>query len=378
MAQLIAAIRNAEDAATAVTNYSQARSLDKNNVELYDTYMKKMLTLGYPRIAVYPAMVLIRLQPKNGTAWGVVGYNDAKQGRYLTAFMSTIRGLQLLPDDPAIQYNAGALTAWYETLSVKPTLSGSFKALLAQQSQQWLEKAKFAEGHRKGKSEFSGWAERIERLKADIAPAETAAKAAALESSEATDTYRQYGLAIARLKDDVKVLARLLNNEDRDLRRNTDYYRRRRTRTIIALRERIRDKQGKISALKNNRERVRKEMVEKAGLLKDAEQALAKAGTALWTEKKTLPLLAWLPPAVDGVITPEAKSPPILAADTQPATGPAPEVQLEMAKLLLQNNRKHKAMAILEVIVKKYPDTKAAKQAAELLKVLKRTGLEQI
>ena len=39
-----------------------------------------------------------------------------------------------------------------------------------------------------------------------------------------------------------------------------------------------------------------------------------------------------------------------------------------MAKLLLQNNRTQKAKAILELIIKKYPDSKAAKEAAELLK----------
>ena len=45
-----------------------------------------------------------------------------------------------------------------------------------------------------------------------------------------------------------------------------------------------------------------------------------------------------------------------------------------MAKLLLKNEATQKAMAILTEIVKKYPDSEAAKEAAKLLKGMN-TGL---
>lgn len=380
MDRIIAAIRNAKDANSAAANYARARKIGKDNVELYDAYMKTMLTLGHPKIALYPALELRRLRAKNGTAWGVVGYNDARRGRYLTAFTSTIHGMQLLPDDPGIQHNAGTLMAWYESLSMKPALSGSFKVLLSKQSKQWLEKAKFAEAHRKATSEFSARAERIERLKADVASAQTASRTAARESSQATVRYRQYRRAIAKLEDDVKALRRRWYKERRD-RGKLD--RARREILIAELSERIADRRRKISTLKKDLYRVRKEMVEKADLLKKAKRALAKPRKALWAEESIKPSLTWIPPAVDGVITPEAKSPPPMpAADTQPASQPSAvssaEVQLKTAKVLLQNDRTQRAMAILVVIVKNHPNTKAAKEAADLLRKLRRSGLEDL
>ena len=43
MVGLIVAIRDAKDAASAANSYARACTLDKDDVELYDTYMKKML-----------------------------------------------------------------------------------------------------------------------------------------------------------------------------------------------------------------------------------------------------------------------------------------------------------------------------------------------
>ncbi len=379
-AKLIAAIREASDVKTAATNYSQARTMDKDNPELYDTYMKKMLKLGHPKIALYPAMELRRLQAKNGTAWGVIGYSDAKRSRYLLALTSTIRGLQLLPDDPGIQHNAGVLVAWYQTRRLKPRLAPDLKAMLADNSEQWLGKAKYAEAHNKCKSDFAARAKRIEKLKAEIAPAEKAANAADRESRRATTRYKDCARSIDRLRRDTRALEKRLDTTKRNRvaagPKNWRYY----DRLIRRIRTRIRASETKFRSLRRNRDQYRNQAVKKADLFDKAMKILAKAKASLRAEEKAQPSLSWLPPAVDGVITPESKTPPTFAAThaqpaSQPSTAPAPEAQLKMARLLLENNRRSKAMAILELILKKHPDTKAAKEAAELLKELKRTGL---
>ncbi len=372
MVEWIVAIRDAKDVASAAKSYGKARTLDKDDVELYEEYMKKMLTFGHPKIAVYPAMELRRLQAKNGTAWGVLGYNDAKRGNYLLAFMSTIQGMALLPADPGIQNNTGILMAWYETRPLKPKLSVTLKALLEEHSQQWLEKAKYAKVHRKSTTELSARVERIGKLKAKVTPAQKAAKAAASESSQATGRYRQYSAAIANLQDDVRALNQAYSRASRY--RSTDTYtsRSRNYSLMSQIRSKISAKTSQIYSLKRSGYSLRSYAVKKAAVAKETKQTLHKAQSALKAEERIKLSLTWMPPAVDGVITPEGEKPPKFTSTggdpTSKPSASAADVQLKMAKLLLQNNRTQKAKAILELIIKKYPDSKAAKEAAELLK----------
>ncbi len=380
--EFIVAIRDAKDVATAATSYSKARTLDKNDTEIYEEYMKKMLTFGYPKIALYPAMELRRLQAKNGTAWGVLGYSDAKRGRYLPAFLSTMRGMQLLPDDPAIQNNAGILLAWYETRSLKPKLAPDFATMLSENSQEWFEKVKFAENHRKCTPEFSARVERIEKLKEEIRPAEKAARSAASDSSRASATYRKYSRAIANLEDDLRDLRRDYDKASRYNRTDSYLERSRRYRLASDIRSRMSSKQSRISSLKSEGYSVRRKAKASAEILSEAKKVLAKAQTALKAEESTKPSLTWLPPAVDGVITPENPNPPNFAAHREATSRPSAlslaEVRLKMAKLLLKNEATDKAVVILTEIVKKYPDTKAAKEAGELIKKHKTKGFGEL
>ncbi len=369
---LIVSIRDAKDVATAATNYSKARAIDKDDTEVHDEYMKKMLTFGHPKIAAYPAMELKRLQAKNGTAWAVMGYNDAKKGKYLPAFLSTMRGMQLLPDNPGIQNNAGVLLAWYETRHLKPKLTADLKTVLSQNSAKWLEKAKYAEAYSKCKSQFAAREERMAKLKAEVTPAEEAAKAAARESSQATDRYRKYARAIAGLEDDMRDLRRAYERASRSSKTDTKTEKKRRKKLMAEVQSRIKPYKKKMESLEKASRSVRKEAAEKAQIFSKAKMALAKAKTALKAEESIKPSLTWIPPAVDGVITPEDPNPPNFAAHTGPTSKPSPlslaDVRLKMAKLLLQNKRADKAIAILEAIIKDYPDSKAANEAGELLK----------
>ena len=377
VAKLIAAIREASDVRTAANNYAKARAMDKDNPELYDAYMKKMLTFGYPKLALYPATELRRLQAKNGTAYGVIGYTDAKRNRYFTAFTSTMRGMELLPDDPGIQHNAGVLMAWYETLRVKPRLAADLKTMLTANSDKWAGKAKYAEAYNKCKTDFAARAARAEKLKGQIGPAEKAAREAARDKGEAVSRYRKYAREIDRMEKDLRLSENRLEDMERN-RLGAKEQERRRYDTLIAEQKRKnRERERKMKSLRNERDEIRKRAVDKTERLEEAEKALAKAKAELAAEQRVTTKLSWLPPAVDGVITPEDPNPPKFAADTgststsKPSSVTAPEVQLKMAKLLLQNNRKQKAMTTLKSIVEKHPDSEAAKEAAKLLEELK-------
>ncbi len=375
MVEWIVAIRSAKDVATAATSYAKARMLDKNDVELYDTYMKKMLTFGHPKIAAYPAMELRRLQAKNGTAWGVLGYNDAKRGKYLQALMSTIQGMTLLPADPGIQNNAGILLAWYETRPLKPRLSVTLQALLKEHSQQWLDKPKYADAHSTSKSDFAVKVQRMEKMKAELVPAEKAAKAAARISNLAADKYRQYARAIGSIESNTRELERKYAKLSRD--HAAAYYCTPYHLPMSQTRSKISANKSRLYSLRSSGSSLRSYAVKKTELYKETKNTLDKAKAALKAEERIRLSLTWMPPAVDGVITPEGEKPPkftIRTGSTTKSSASAADVQLKMAKLLILNKRMQKAKMILESIIKKYPDSKAAKEAAKLLKGIS-TGL---
>ena len=372
MPELIATIRNAKDVGTAARSYAQGRNLDKNNVELYDAYMRKMLTLGYPKIALYAAMELRRLQVKNGTAWGVIGYDEAKRYRYSTAFESAIRAMELLPDDPGVQHNAGVLMAWYESLRFRPKLAPELHRTLAENRKQWLERVKYAEAYRKYKAEFATRAKRIAELKAELARAERDADAADRQSRQAIAQYQDYAWEMARIERDAMALEqRLVTVERESLEIDNEDERPYYDNLIIELRRSIRDDESKLRSMRTECSQYRTRAVQKAELLSKARQALNKAKKALAVEEKDVPKIDWQPPAVDGAITPEDPNPPRFATDAGLTSKPTPassaESQLKIAKLLMQNDRMQRAAAMLAAIIEKYPDTKAAEEAGRLL-----------
>jgi hypothetical protein len=140
---------------------------------------------------------------------------------------------------------------------------------------------------------------------------------------------------------------------------------------MASLRSKISAKTSSIYSLRRTGSSLRSYAVKKATIHKETQNTLAKAKSALKAEERIRLSLTWMPPAVDGVITPEGEKPPKFTTHTGSTTkssASAADVQLKMAKLLILNKRVQKAKAILESIIKKYPDSKAAKEAAELLK----------
>ncbi len=103
------------------------------------------------------------------------------------------------------------------------------------------------------------------------------------------------------------------------------------------------------------------------------DQLTAQQNAAL---AKLQPVYLWMPPAVDGVVTPENISGGIasaVATASAPASPVAPaspdqaQKQVDLARTYLDNKMPSQAAQLLRDVIQKYPDTPAAAQAQKLL-----------
>ncbi|MBI5724666.1 MAG: hypothetical protein HZA50_11955 [Planctomycetes bacterium] len=149
LAPFIAAIKETKDPATALTCYVKGCSIDNTSLAIHETYMKRMLSLGLPQYAEMPAKVLVNLDPRNGTAWGVIGCMNGKRGDYGAALPACIRAAALLPNDAGIMNNAGQLMVWYENTLDAPELPDALKRILDNLRNKWDQNEAFARSYKK-------------------------------------------------------------------------------------------------------------------------------------------------------------------------------------------------------------------------------------
>lgn len=127
----IQAIRQAPDPSAAVTAYANGIALDRNDPELYEAYVGRMVDFGLPELAYHQARMLTTLQSSNGLAWGVVAYVDARRGQMADAILAINLAGQFAPENKFVAHTAGELVAWYDLKADKTTFPENAKAGLA-------------------------------------------------------------------------------------------------------------------------------------------------------------------------------------------------------------------------------------------------------
>lgn len=127
----IEALRQAPDPSAAISAFANGYALDRNNPELYNAYVARMVDLGLPEVAYHQAQTLTTLQSNNGLAWGVVAYVDARRQQLPDAISAINLAGQFAPDNTFVQHTAGELAAWYDFKADKSTLPESAKTGLA-------------------------------------------------------------------------------------------------------------------------------------------------------------------------------------------------------------------------------------------------------
>ena len=112
--RLVTAIETAETVAAADGFFSEASRYDRDDPGINQAYLNRMLQFGQVQKAVYAARRLLKFSDREGIAFAVLAYYEADQGYLAKAFPEAVRAAELLPQDPGIMHNAGALVAWFE------------------------------------------------------------------------------------------------------------------------------------------------------------------------------------------------------------------------------------------------------------------------
>lgn len=380
VAPFLKVIREAEDYRTVMRAYARATAIDRNDVRIHKTYMRRMLRLGLPQIAYYPALTLTKLDPNEGMAWGVVGYMHGRREELTEAFTATIWAVEKLPDDASILHNAGQLVAWYDTDPSLPRVPDSARRALAGMRGRLAQSSTFAHAYRSIVEAYKQQAEAAADLEKRLAAAEIEANAVRRLAQEVDNQLRD-------LNDEIDYRNRLIDDLGRELRYYYGYgYYRDYNGTYLyypprrydrrELLGRIRDEERAVEALKLKVRQVRREGRAVLGELAAKQTALDRIREEFGRQAARVERqFRWDPPAVDGVVTAELDGFP-------PATGPAsvelpedPESEaaqrLDLARLYVRHEMGEKAVEILKEVVARYGATEAGRQARLLLGAMK-------
>jgi hypothetical protein len=131
LAAAIQAIEQASDPSATVAAYVNGAAIDRNDPQLSEAYVIRMVDLGLPELAFHQAQTLTTLQSNNGLAWGVVAYVEARRGNMPEAISAINLAGQFAPTSPLVERTAGEIMAWYDIKADKTTLSENAQRGLA-------------------------------------------------------------------------------------------------------------------------------------------------------------------------------------------------------------------------------------------------------
>ncbi|MFB3892989.1 MAG: tol-pal system YbgF family protein [Phycisphaerae bacterium] len=373
LGELVQTILQTDNAGTAVSAYAKATGIDAHCGALNNAYMRRMLQLGLPRIAAYPAQTLTLDEPRNYLAWAVVGYSAGKRGDWATALAATARALEGIPDDPSLLNNAGQLIAWYDGQKNPSVINDAARRIIGNSLPAW------------GKSEvFSRAFERVSAAIADRAKEQAAADKKVADAEAVLEASRKKVTELERLLRDVRaeIDAHRDNREQLRSSYNASFWTQTTDGRIVPnplpdlnyrenLLRAINAEDAKIGSLKTDEDRVIRDgnaaLADYKGNLSAVEQLRQKAKLGA---PKFAQYFRWDPPAVDGVMTPEADNFPAgvekRAAVPQDAEAEARQ-KMDLARLYLANGMNKQAADALQQVVAKYGSTKSAAEAKEML-----------
>jgi len=403
--ELTKAIREIESAAKVddtMAAYARGCTQNRQNVKLQRAYLLRMLKFGRPDVAYYPAKELTTLDPRDGVAWGVLAYRSAIGNQYIAALPNALKAVTFEPDNESICQNAAQLLVWYEGGQRSP-VSSEVKGLITK-VKGGSDSKRFSADYRKAKAEFSKLGDEQAKKKKEADAADNEAQQSERKYEQFRDKLRTQGKTydaeqrkLERLRDDLRRADDQVNSS-RDYRQRQSAERRRDT-----VARSIRDSQDTLRKYLRDGKKTRDEMEKAEKEFKGKKEHVARLLREAGAVGEGMPSsFTWQPPAVDGVITPDAtltspKGTPrgrnaaqpkdsYLAPDRPKATPDAPQPSLNemvaeaeaadklgLAKICTDSKddaMKAKAKELLREVITKYPTTKAAAEAKTLLEKL--------
>lgn len=389
--------RSHDEAAAA---YASGCSINRQSVELQTAYMRRQLQLGRPDTAWHAAKVLLQLRPRTGLAQGVVAYMFAKRDNYAAAFPPGVQAAELEKENPSICQNAAQLLAWHEGAKRKAPLTDLTLTLKKLKSSSTSGKL-FADAYRKARRDYAKLDDEKKQKKAKADEAEEEAKKIKEEGQKLARDLdgrkRRYDSEARRIRSRQRELERV----EHEVARSGDYNQRRSLeRRRDSTRRNLRRAQDSLSKTRSEARKIKKQL----DALEERYKSKLAAANRLRREANAamegVPVsFKWQPPAVDGVVTPDAlvakakpkprtsaKDRPVKTylAPTKAKTTPAVKTvglasrlaeaeaadKLGLAKIYVNGKMNTAAKKLLDEILGSYPNTAAAKEAAELRKKL--------
>lgn len=120
--KLAARIRGAPRLQAAASAFARAQGLKRDHLPILEAYMRKCVALERPRIALIPAGMILRIDPDNADALGLMAFDRAASGDYVEALDYAFRAVLADRHDVADLQNAGQLLAWYDQQPFPPRL----------------------------------------------------------------------------------------------------------------------------------------------------------------------------------------------------------------------------------------------------------------
>jgi hypothetical protein len=127
----VQAIQQASDPSAAVSAYANGMAQDRNDPQLYQAYISRMVDFGLPEMAFHQAETLTTLRSDSGLAWAVIAHVNARRGQMPEAVSAVVLAGQFAPDHPFVQKTAGEIIAWYDYRADKGALSDTTREAVA-------------------------------------------------------------------------------------------------------------------------------------------------------------------------------------------------------------------------------------------------------
>jgi hypothetical protein len=400
LTKAVRAIQRAGSTDEATAAYTKGCTVNRLDPRLQDAYMCRMLKFGRPDVAYHPAQELTKLDAKNGVAWGVIGYTQARRKQYLVAFVNCMKAADLARDNPSICHNAAQLLAWYGGAQRAPVRADTAELAKKFKSSSYSGQV-FAEAYKKARASYAKLDQEKDVKKKEATAVEQEAKKLDAQVKKLKDDLRSRGKTYDSERRRLRQAEQSLSHAEDQIHRSRDYRsrqsaERRRDQLIRQIRDTRRSlsrhySEGKKirSQLDDLEKKQRSKRSQANRMLREAD-AVAEGMPSAFT---------WQPPAVDGVVTPDAtvaKATPNSTGKTTPKTSylapskptkpPAPTVslpqklaeaeagdKLSLAKICMDSTNaqmRAKAKQLLQDILANYSSTKAAGEAAELIKKL--------
>jgi len=379
LAKLAVAIKEAETVAEADELFSRASRFDRNDPAVNRAYLQRSLQFGQVQKAVYAARRLLKFNPSEGQAHAVLTYYEAYRGKLPQALPAGVRAAELLPDDPGVMHNAGALVAWYEHQDDASEFPRDTQSSIRRNRESWLEDPDFARAYDQVDELMGAYDQEIADLREKLAAIEG-------EIEEAQAKIKELAEQIDEADSDILGLQQNIDSLEYSLGQETNAYDAGQIRSQIArLRADVRE-------LRRQREKWVREVREQLELLDDLERDQRKARKELdrAEDRKKRALsnrdrrLAWELPLVDGERIDLAAARNTGRGESEDATADAAtrreegsaEVRkyLQLAKQYANAGRKDLAIDMLEKVIILGPDTEQAVEAQELLEALKQAS----